>query len=701
MLIAFRASICRQHAAHRSGRIERGAVTMRRLAAAICFVLAMMSAPPTFAQQPCPTLVVSNNNDVVNGDTSSPCALIANPGSDGISLREAVEAADNATGPGTITITFAPSLAGQTITPSSSNGCCYIITRDSVAIAGLIGSNGTPTLTIDASNMSFLFSVTASNFTLKSMRIIGMGGANIGGSMYGIYVRAGETSSQGETVNPGDELQVNNTVIEGNVFSNTPGQATIVFGVAVGVAYPTSAVNAVFSNAVIANNTFTFTKLSAGSSTEAVKLQAQGTNSTVENVSILHNTFTNVAYGIELVPADLSSGSRILRTDIAGNSFNANQQFALDTAVIIDPGGDDGMPSTNNTIDGTVIEGNVITGIAGPAINLIGGIGSGGNDDAVGNAINNTTIINNLITGDTAFGGISIQGGRQGSTGNSVSGVTIVNNTIANYAGCNSCGGAIDVDNNIGGGPNNTVTGVSVLNTILWNNAQSDFTGSNAITPSQVTTSITAQAGFAGVHGNISSNPQFVNPTTNFELQSGSPALHAGTSIGAPAIDIDCQPRGAPASIGAFEFAGPDICPATYSAPLPLNATPASGHGPLAVTFRSSGLSRTKSYIINFGDGTTGPVTQHSCIGLAPLGGGQDGILCAGSASHTYAAAGTYTATLVNVSGGSLGSSVTITVGGARPLAGGGAWWRQVAAPPQPPASGSPVRGVASQQPSP
>ncbi len=532
---------------------------MRVIAAAVVCCLFTMIAPQAFAQQPCPALVVANASDVVNGDTSSPCALIASPGADGISLREAIAAANNAVGPGAITITFAPTLAGQTITPNT--GCCYTITRDSVAIVGLVDSNGQPTVTINAAKVPlFLFSVTASNFTLKSMNIIGLGAMATDGSMLGVFVRAGETASQGSWKNPGDELQVSNTVIEDNLFSNTPGQATVVIAVVVGVAYPNAAANAVFSNAVIANNTFTFTQLGSGSTTEAVGVKAQGTNSTVQNVSILHNTFNNPQYGIELVPADLSNGGRILNTRIAANSFGAYQQFAVASAVIIDPSGDDGLPSTNNTVDGTVIQGNIITGIAGPAISLIGGIGNGSTVSATGNAITNTSIINNLITGDTVYGGFSITGGRQGSSGNSVSGVKIVNNTIANYAGVQGDGGAIDASANLSGGTGNTVSGITVLNTILWNNTPLDFTGTPGIAPSQVTTSITAQSGYAGVNGNIASNPQFVNPSNNFGLQTGSPARHAGTASGAPAIDIDCQPRGSPPSIGAYELDGPNVC---------------------------------------------------------------------------------------------------------------------------------------------
>jgi hypothetical protein len=616
---------------------------MRSVLTIICLVATMLGAP-AIAQQACPILVVATNDDAVNGDTSSPCALIANPGPDGISLREAVLAANNATGSGTITVTFASALAGQTIAPSAANGCCYIISRDSVAVIGLIGPDGQPAVTVDATNMFILFSVTASNFTLQSLRIIGMGAASPGAKT-GVYVRAGDN---------GGELQVGNTVIEGNVFSDNPGQASGI-AVVVGIAIPNAAANAVFSNAVIANNTFTnFTNVSSGG-TDAVKLQAEGTNGTVQNVSILHNTFTTVTYPVELVPA-FSSGGRILNTHIAANSFSACQ-----TPVIIDPSGDDGQPSTGNTVDGTVIERNALTGNTGPGIMLIGGIGNGNTVSATGNAITNTTIVNNLIAGDATYGGISIAGGRQFSSQNTVRGVNIVNNTIANYSGCNSCGGAIAVDNNLNGGTNNTVSGVAVLNTILWNNTPLDFSGVSA---SQVTTSITAQAGFAGVNGNINANPQFVSANTDFHLQSGSPARHAGTAAGAPALDLDCQPRGSPPSIGAYEFGGSNICPSTYGAPL--TATPTSGTPPLVVNFMASGLSLPMTYTVNFGDGTTGALAQSSCIGLAAIVGGQGGIQCSGSASHTYTAAGSYSATLLNALGLTVGT-LEIFVTGAAP----------------------------------
>ena len=63
------------------------------------------------------TLIVDTASDVVDGDTSSVNALIANPGTDGlISLREAIMAADNTVSATPITIDFdIPGSGVQTI----------------------------------------------------------------------------------------------------------------------------------------------------------------------------------------------------------------------------------------------------------------------------------------------------------------------------------------------------------------------------------------------------------------------------------------------------------------------------------------------------------------------------------------------------------------------------------------------------------
>lgn len=86
-------------------------------------------------------LTVATNSDETNGDTSSAAALVANPGPDGISLREALEATNN--DPGTYTIVFAPELAGATIEIGAGPDLPPL-TGGSVFITGDVDSDSRP-----------------------------------------------------------------------------------------------------------------------------------------------------------------------------------------------------------------------------------------------------------------------------------------------------------------------------------------------------------------------------------------------------------------------------------------------------------------------------------------------------------------------------------------------------------------------------
>jgi PKD repeat protein len=77
-------------------------------------------------------------------------------------------------------------------------------------------------------------------------------------------------------------------------------------------------------------------------------------------------------------------------------------------------------------------------------------------------------------------------------------------------------------------------------------------------------------------------------------------------------------------------------------------ASPTSGTAPLSVSFNATGFSQNASYTINFGDGTSASMNQGGCVGVSSVVGGSGGIQCSYSASHTYTAAGTYTAQLLS-----------------------------------------------------
>jgi hypothetical protein len=215
---------------------------MRTLAIIFC-LLATLVAQPAVAQQSCPSLVVSNNNDVVNGNTSSPCALIASNGGDGISLREALLAANNATGSGTITITFASALAGATIALAERFAP---ITRSQITLTGLT-NNGQPDITLDATNASnagAIFFIAASNFAMSGMNVTNLptnfDGMQIGGSGYTLMGQAVTSPSQ-----------ICCFQITGNTFSNGNGANSF------GIYVPANVSNETISDVSITNNSFT------------------------------------------------------------------------------------------------------------------------------------------------------------------------------------------------------------------------------------------------------------------------------------------------------------------------------------------------------------------------------------------------------------------------------------------------------------
>lgn len=474
------------------------------------------------------TLTVTNTTDVVNGDTSSPAALIARPGPDGISFREAMTAINGAPGPHTIT--FDASLAGKTIVLTGEFG----VDRDGIAIVGIPDASGRPSVTLDVGSAHSVLNVRASDFTLSGIRIVDFPGNR------GFGITAGD---------PGAPLEVSNITIEGNEFSNE-GLVQTSRSNAIEMQTRPGSTGARLLNVRIAGNTFT--DLQAES--DGVLIEGDGNGSVVSGVTISGNTFANVTFGTELVSQNASS-CRIEDTQITGNTFTANDQ----PVNINQFGPSSGPPSSGNVIDLTEIANNFFAGTRATNIMVIAGAGN-----ASENAITNTRIVNNVITGGAQSVGVRLIGSNPGGMNGRVDGVEVVNNTIAG-----TLIGFFDTPDfpGTGGG---TVVGVKVINSLFSANS-ADFQGDTSLIA--VSHCITDDATFIGANGDFSADPLFVDLANgDFHLRASSPAIGKGTLVGAPCMDFDGLARltDGEVDIGAYEFGAvfsPRPCPITPLTP--------------------------------------------------------------------------------------------------------------------------------------
>jgi Ca2+-binding RTX toxin-like protein len=494
---------------------------------------------------------VSNTTDLVNGNTSSVTALIANPGADGISLREAFLAV-NATS-GAHIISFAEGLAGQTISVTTE---LPVLTRSNVTLQGLISNEGDPTVTID---MSTVIPITGTEvLTVRASEVM------ISGLRFTGTLDTHTTINIDADANLGIPLVENVTIID-CVFDHTGSDGTA-DGIRIGPNTRGSINDGLSSGTVrnvhIVRNVFDHFIGHAN----AIHLQGAETHSAIEDTLILGNTIRNSSFPVELV--NIGNDGTLAGTRIIGNTIlNSIQAISIGNIGNTDSSSGTPVPApaNNNLIDDTFISGNFISGMTNPAIIIVGGLYYAEN-----NNITNTVIANNVITaGQTPppppFGGISFTGGSNGGSNNAINGVLIINNTIVRGAG-----GGVGIVPNEGTSSGNTVTGLMIVNTIITGIGD-DLGGpitAEMVSHSLLSTGTVGVTTYGGVNGNVVGNPLFVNPAEDdFRLQPGSPAIDAGLGTNAPVIDADYLARyddpaetntgsGTPPyiDIGAFEF---------------------------------------------------------------------------------------------------------------------------------------------------
>ena len=491
-------------------------------------------------------VVVSSTLDVVNGDVSSLSALKARPGRDGISLREALSAANRTGGSATVYVMFSAALNGKTIEVRSE---LPAIRRDHFVLEGVAANGASARVTLDGrgaarTRLGELLLVQASEVTVRWLRFAGVD-ARLNPTVGVTAVIVGQGRAFGAPpFSPGSRIA--NVQIVDDVFDNggVPGRGPAVLrgnGLTVGTDGSAGA-NTHIRAVTIARNTF------RNYNSDALAVLESSSGDTGSSVVISDNTFERTAVAIELGVG--GNAPRLTGTRIIGNTITAGATTGKGTTGV-------GISLDTNarygTIDQTLIEDNVIWrgGITLEAAAAVPGLPS-----SVGDVISNTRIVNNVI--GPGVGGIYLEGGdRTSSPLSRVSGVTIENDTIVSNQGNASLFSSVP---NGPGARGNKITDVTVRNSICYQPSGPPIIVNSGppvvqLPPDVLMNSLISGPGWAGQNGNISGDPKFVDDAGgDYHLTAASPAINAGATIGAPGYDFDGAWRDAQPDIGAFEF---------------------------------------------------------------------------------------------------------------------------------------------------
>jgi hypothetical protein len=429
----------------------RGYLKMRHAMATIAFLLAIGAPPAPADQLPAscgevgaksytPPLVtipavvlnrgtvitVTNATMAINGDTSSVAALVANPGSDGISLQEAVMATNN--DPGTWNIQFAPALKGSTIVVDSGfvKGLTYL-TGGNVTINGDIDGDGKPDITLTSVSGATTIFVLSGGNTLNGLAI----------QNCGICV---------EIQRPSAKYQL--PAVTGTSFSNITISNLVLSNIQnTGIAFspedtaPAVVTGNIWDHVLITGNTITG---SASGPILGIDLEIGVAGDTLQHTIIANNNIVLPMPGAGGIAMNFGTGlgsanNQVLDTLIANNVISAAQAaFGIRLATGV------GIASAN-LIDGVQVIANqiILSGSQqeGQGINVANG--DGASDDqypslrpiqySENNIARNIGIVSNTIEGATGFG-IFAQVACCGNSNNAIENLSILGNTMTGSA---------------------------------------------------------------------------------------------------------------------------------------------------------------------------------------------------------------------------------------------------------------------------
>lgn len=512
-------------------------------------------------------ILVTNASEDINGDVSSPTALKANPGPDGISLPEAMTAAEATEG--YETITFDASLLGEVI---NIRGSLPFITHGNLTIDGNIDDNPSPDITIDGIHAAGFngFDINgASNVVIKGLTIQNFKkhGVNItpdslsGRDMVENVVLFQNTISDLDYAAvsiqpyPSHDVIIRNIEIVSNTLQNSQGGVSVIAGMGSG------SIDNEISGVSIINNTidnpgrdigiFVSTSASVGLTGNTIRdIEIRGNtlvnhfestiliagsndalchNNTVDGVVIADNYIDSSHVAIEFVTeaGRYSTNNLVTNVSITDNTMvSGGIQF----------GGATGYGAQNNATSNVRIARNHISSSFANGIYL-----AAGSDGAQNNLFENIVLQDNFVIGSRDCG-ILLPGSDWNSPGNHIRNVAISNQTLVNNGIGSSWASGLSIHTRYVG---NTITGVTIANTILWGNGFGDIIRGSE-TPDSVINSILADTRFVGTNGNFYQDPLFVNPATgDYHLQSTSPCVDTGdpAATGVSLKDLDGNVR--------------------------------------------------------------------------------------------------------------------------------------------------------------
>lgn len=332
-----------------------------------------------------------------------------------------------------------------------------------------------------------------------------------------------------------------------------------------------------------------------GANTRVLYLTANSTDTLVEGFTITGGLFTQPADGRNAygggILAENDDRTTISRCIIAGNEvrgYDATGGDSVSGGAAY--GGGISIHGQTKLIN-CAIRNNTVRGGNGLTRLTAGNGGDGGQARggalwASGSAAGQPVITNCTFNANQTIGGnggtatVSGAGGNGGAASYAIdaASATIVNNIVTNNVLSGGFGG------NPGGslGPANAggVNASSGTNNLFFNNS-----GGN---------------GFTGTAPLIATDPLYDNPPADLHLRPSSPAQLAGTSDGAPAEDLDNNPRRVPPTIGAYEVG--------------LFLTATGGIGRITLTW--PGLQDVTAYNLYF-SGSPGVTTASTKIAAA------------------------------------------------------------------------------------